>query len=509
MTKSTSVQPVGRTNISKYLVVVLVVGMIVGALWVRTIDLGADPLDVAHPQQLFFLLTARSFQPAPGLKTAGLPTSGDYISASRDFPLLQIAAAGVSGALNVGLTEAARILSVLGWVMASLLVFFLLRKITHTLIAVAALALMLFMPYAIEFSRVVLPGSWALFFTILGLWMLWRWLETPSWKSAVLCGVYGLVAVMLEPEVLFILGGALVPAAILHLKKSSDQQWMQILVIGAFLIVPRYAYELAMHSNAGLIGNWLGIDGIPLKLSALKQISRLELRTESIIGALGIGFAVLGILLTAKGVKRSLLTGMWVGFGLFCLLSLNSIANSIYLLYPLIFLTALSLVSIMEALLERISELKMQAVSAAVLVAVLIVGAGLGMLDGRRLVKANPDQIPVDFWRSLGKEMGPSSVFLTNTDSVNLPLAYYGKVRPVCLQTSGCLASVGQAAQELKDYQVYFVTFQNSLEQDPAISFYFDPQMLHCDAGSGITVFPITYKDSFCKVPVGKGTSTP
>jgi len=228
---------------------------------------------------------------------------------------------------------------------------------------------------------------------------------------------------------------------------------------------------------------------------------RLELRMESIIGVLGIGFALLGILLTEKGIKRSLLIGMWAGFGLFCLLSLDAIADSIYILYPLIFLAALSLAGVLETLLGRMTEIQLKPVSLAFLVAVLVVASGMGMLDGRRLVKANPEQIPVDFWRSLGQKMGTEAVFVSNTDAVTLPLAYYGNVRTACLKSSGCETSLSQLMPAISGYQTYFVTFTRDLTQDPEVSVIFDTGMLNCDAGSGVTVFPLTYIDSFCKIP--------
>jgi len=52
--------------------------------------------------------------------------------------------------------------------------------VTDPLVALAALAMMVFMPFSIQFSRVVLPGAWSLVFAVLALGILWRWMSAPA-----------------------------------------------------------------------------------------------------------------------------------------------------------------------------------------------------------------------------------------------------------------------------------------------------------------------------------------
>ena len=50
-------------NLTTLFIVALVILILVGGTWVRMRQPAADPLDVSHSEQLFFLLTARSFSP--------------------------------------------------------------------------------------------------------------------------------------------------------------------------------------------------------------------------------------------------------------------------------------------------------------------------------------------------------------------------------------------------------------------------------------------------------------
>ena len=258
-------------------------------------------------------------------------------------------------------------------------------------------------------------------------------------------------------------------------------------------------YSLALHPNSLGLLNWLGINGFGFGLAQIKQLVRLELRLESIIGVLGIGFAFLGVLLWEKGSKRSLLIGLWAGFALMVLVNLNAISQSIYVLYPVIFLAAVSLVSVFETLLDRVSENKLSAASLVLLLGILVVGAGLGSIDGRRLVKANPEQIPVEFWRSLGQKLGSDAVFVSNTPKVTLPLAYYGNVRPDCIATdASCLNSLDQRILKMDATPLYFIAFTSDLAEGSELSLRLQDHSLRCDAGSGVTIIPLTGNHPAC-----------
>ena len=328
---------------------------------------------------------------------------------------------------------------------------------------------------------------------VLALWMLWRWTNSPRWSLAVLCSVFGMVAVILDVEMLYILLGGVVAAWLVLKKTQPVGKTLQWFTIIALLLLPRLIYSLALHPNSLGMLNWLGIKGFGFGLTQIKQLVRLELRLESIIGVLGIGFAFLGVLLNEKGTKRSLLIGLWAGFAVMALVFLTAITESIYVLYPVIFLAAVSLGSVFETLLDRMSENGLPALSLMLLLGILVVGAGLGSIDGRRLVKANPEQIPVEFWRSLGEKLGPDAVFISNTPNVTLPLAYYGKVQPACISTdASCLASLDERIQKLDVAQFYFIAFNIDLLEGSDLSLRLQDHFLRCDAGSGVTIIPLT-----------------
>jgi len=465
--------------------------------WLRTRDLAADPLDVSHSQQLIFLLTAKAYQSPAHADNPALPSGADFAIITQDAPVMQWIDGKLAALLQKDLISVARGISNAGWMLASLLLYLLVRRITKPFIALAVLVLMIFLPFSIQFSRVVLPGSWAMVFAILALWQLWRWIDQDSWSAALAGGLLGSVAIILQSQWLYILAGGLF-AAWWSTRKKHQNALAQTLFMGALWIAPRLIYALSMHPAAGLSA-FLGLEDLSFGISSLRQLVRLELRLESIIGVLGLGLVLIGILLTPQGTRRSLLIGLWAGFGIMCLLSLKAISDSIYILYPVILLSSVTFIPLFETLQDAMGENRLRSFNTVILVVIMLIAAGLGGIDGRRLVKANPEQIPVDFWRSAGQKMGSQAVFLSNTNSVTLPLAFYGGIQPVCIAASGnCLNQVDSLADQMPAAELYFVLFKTDLDEVLAANSRLSLSAYHCDLGSGVMMIPLTSNHPAC-----------
>jgi len=197
-------------TLPRLLRILLVALILVTGTWVRLRDLSADPLDVSHSEQLFFLLTARSYQAESSLLAPALPGSNDFAAASSDLHVLQPFDAFLADLLKVDLIVAARLASIGGWMLAGFFIYLGLCRVTDALVALAALAMMVFMPFSIQFSRVVLPGAWSLVFAVLALGILWRWMSVPRWQLAALSGLCGAASILLDGHWLYPLLGGLV-----------------------------------------------------------------------------------------------------------------------------------------------------------------------------------------------------------------------------------------------------------------------------------------------------------
>jgi len=86
----------------------------------------------------------------------------------------------------------------------------------------------------------------------------------------------------------------------------------------ALFLIPRLIYAISVHPST-FLASWLSFSMPKLGFSTIRQLVRLELRMENMVGVLGIGFALLSILLGGKGERRSFLIGLWIGFGVMCL----------------------------------------------------------------------------------------------------------------------------------------------------------------------------------------------
>lgn len=481
---------------SKIFLVIVVILLLASALLVRIKDLTSDPVDIQSEQQVSFLLSVQG-----GKERDPLLPAINYGGDNTNLPLLQKADALLVSLFQISPLVASRLISIKGWLVAAVLLFFLLLKLSNADAAVIGMGMFLFLPFAIQFSRVVLPGAWVLTFLVAMFLCLHRWQNSGSWIAAVGFTLLGALAALLEAAGLYLALGVLLGVAVALRKQLSRKQILQLALAALTILLFRAAAIVILHPSAGVVSAYFGITGNLRSILSLKRLFRLELRMESIIGILGIAFCLFGVLLAQKGMKRSALVGLWCGFLIYCLVNLNAVNDSFYPLYPLILLAVLSFVPLVEVFIQQISSLQKPVLLLAAVSLILLGGIALGSLGGRKLVSASEVDTSPAVWMKLAERLGSNAVFLSDSQQITQSMEYYGKSTPLCLPGDRvCSQPVNEVAGQYKYLELYFLATQSSLEKDPLIS-RLSGFTLRCETGSGVVLIPLTENHPACTQP--------
>lgn len=473
---------------SKLVMVVVIIMLFTAGQLVRLKDLTDSPVDMLPEEQVQFLLAVQG----QAARDPSLPVL-DYSAGTPDAPLLQMVDSLLANLTGVSPLGISRMVSLLGWLAAAVLVFMLLCRVSGIDAAVIGSAMFLFMPFTIQISRTVLPASWVTAFLAGGLLCLVYWTRDNSWLAALGFALSTSLAAVLDPAGLYLSLGVLLGIFFAMRKGFSRKQWLQFGFMIACVILMRAGSVILHNPDGSLSSAVLGFSGSLSSLLSLKKLSRLELRIESIIGILGIVFSLFGLLLAQKGLKRSVMTGLWIGFALYCALQLNAISLSFYPLYPLMLLVVLSFVPLIDLAVPYFTGLGRQNLVLAGICVILVGGMALGSLGGRKLASTSAADTLPETWQAAGLRLGQDAVILTDSREYSLMTAFYGGVIPLCLPGDGvCSQPLSQLVEQNADRPLYYLTSAGSLEQDQTLEDLLAGYPLRCEIGSRLVIVPLT-----------------
>lgn len=479
---------------SKFILIILVVLLFIAGQLVRMKDLTDPPVDILPQNQVQFLLNAQG----QAARDPSLPVL-DYSSNDQNAPLLQGVDSLISNLTGVSLLTTSRMISILGWLVAAALLFYLLWLVSGADAAVIGLAMFLFIPFTIQISRSVLPAAWATALMIAGLLCLFFWKRDSSWISAAGFALLAAVGSVLDAAVLYLSLCLLAGMVIVLRRGISRRQVLQAVMMVVVIIAVRLAAVIIHDPNGSFPFAVLGISGPLSSLLSIRKLSRIELRIESIIGILGIVFSLFGVLLTEKGAKRSALISLWIGFLVYCFIQVDAISQSFYPLYLLMLLVVLSFVPLIERVIARLLAERGKWLILIGVCVIMAGGAALGSLGGRKLASTSEQKTLPETWQSAGLSLGDDAVFLSNSEEYTLMTAYYGGATPLCLPGDAvCRQSLEEIADQYPELPLYYLTSTGSLDEDQSLQNLIAGFTLRCNIGGGLTIIPLTDEHPAC-----------
>lgn len=457
----------GAAKNKKFWVVFIFLIFILG-FTVRIYDLTDAPLDFHPTRQLHSAIIAR------GMYYQGLETIPEW-QKERAFnqwqsegliePQVMEALTAITYSL-IGSEQlwVARLWSIFFWMVGSIFVFLLSRKMVGIQGAAAAIVFFLFWPYAAIASRSFQPESLMIMMITTGIWAAVLWVEKQSWWWAVLTGLLCGLAIYVKSVAVFFVAPAMAGLILTNFSFPKAIKNRQIWLIFALAVLPYTLYHLFGVFVLGLLGQQFNLRFFPAMwfnpVFYIKWVGELN-RVVSLEIFLA---AIFGVLIFPKKKYSGVLLGLVIGYFLYGFTFSYHISTHDYYHLPLFILVSLGLSHLVEGLLKGVHSEDRKA-SGKLLIALMVIFMLIKAWDVRASLKRVDYRNEVGFWQNLGKEIGYGKKVTGLLADYGYRLSYWGwiNVSP-WMQTADI--NLRELAGEEVDYQ-------NALKEITASNDYF------------------------------------
>lgn len=442
----------------------LILLMAVG-IGLRLYDMTDPPLDFHATRQLRGAIVARGmyYQMLPDADPALVQTAVQLANSTGQYEpsILEKIVAYVYLWSGGESAWAARVVNTLFWTIGGIFLVLLARRLTSTLISapttlvlppLAALAYYLVLPFAVQASRSFQPDPGMVMWIILGIYALYRWSETRTWKWALWAGILGGMAVLVKAVAAYIIAAAAVSLVLHSLGWRKFWRNAQVWVMMLLMVLPSGFYYLVLRS--GRASEYF--DTWTLSLSHLLLDPSTYVRWLSLVAdLLGLGAVLLGLLgiVLAQGRGRALLIGLWVGYVIYGLLTPYQMYTHSYYHIQLVAIVAISLVPGALALAEKIS---VQPPFWQVVVAgVFILGVGFASWEAILPQYRDDYRHEPPYWEEIGNQLPTDGKILALTQDYGYRIMYYGWRKVILWPNRGEIA-LSELRGEGKEFEDFF-----------------------------------------------------
>jgi hypothetical protein len=320
----------------------------------------------------------------------------------------------------------ARIYSAIFWLAGGLALFMLTRRLTSTDGALVSLLYYLFLYFAILASRSFQPDVLMIALGLYALWAFEHWMESNSWKWAVVAGLLSGAAIFVKPPIMgFHLLGAFAVVLLSRMGLKDALRSRQVWSVAVLAALPTVIYLLIGLFVTKSLGSQTALRFFP----ELWTEGAFYIRWNNIIGnTAGAGafiLSLLAIFLADPRGFRPMLIGLWLGYLAYGFTLPHHITTHDYYQLPAIMIIALSLSAVGAVVFRKIAELYPHGLTARLaLLVVILFAIGAEMWDVRVFLVRTNYRPQVKFWEELGDRLGHTTPVLGLTESNHL--AYWG-----------------------------------------------------------------------------------
>ncbi len=473
----------------------LLLGLILAfGLVVRLIDITDPPFDFNPTRQLRSAIIARGlyYQASPEADPETRQLAIEHWSGmERLEPLIfENLVAFTYRLMGREALWVARVFAAAFWLLGGAALFDLGRRMASPWAALIGLSFYLFMPFSIRASRSFQPDPAMVMWILFTAWAMYRWLEQPTWKWAIVAGVFGGMAAYTKIAGAFFVGGLAVGAVLYWIQaQSAPRKWLtafknpQIGVIAALMILPPLIYYLQGRELASgyfttwtVIKRWRDLLDASFYMRWLVWVDNLMMLALVFLGLAGT--------FVAESKNRVLLWGLWAAYLAFGLTFPHHTVTHDYYHLPLIAIVGLSLVSAADLAVQKLTSQKgFIRAGFALVVAVFFFYNGW---IGRSVLVAQDYRTDPKLWRHIGQLVPADAKVIGLTQDYGFRLMYYGW-KKIALWPQG--AGPGDFEAKIDAAQYFLITAKNQL--NPALGQYLEENFpVHAD-GIGYRVYDL------------------
>ena len=413
----------GRSRLLTLAAVLLILGI---GLGLRLMRLTNPPLDLHAWRQLRSASIARAlyYQMSPDTdpvirqKAIGL---GKYDQLEPNITETLVAYTyRLAGGVDLWI---ARLYTIFFWTFGGAALFALAWRMTSPDGAIVSLAYYLLLPFGILLSRSFLPEPLMVMLILFAVYAIYRWIETHTWKWALLSGLVSGAAVFAKVFAVFPLASVLVLVVLTEWGLRRFWKVPQVWVVAGLAALIPALYYIFPRPGAG--SNYLEGWSLPylhLLTDVTFYISWLNRLNSYFNIAILLAAAASIMLLEKRG--RAICLGLWIGYVMTGFFVPSLITSHIYYNAPLIAVIAISLAPLGMLFFSRLAQ--QGRFWRIVFMGVALVALAYAAFLGRKPVVAEDYSGEPARWETLAKQLPAHSALVGLTDDYNMRLKYYG-----------------------------------------------------------------------------------
>lgn len=505
-------------------------------LAVRLYDITDEPLDFHPTRQLRGAIIARGMyydilpDADPEMRKLAI---GHWFSTGQYEPsILEFIVSRTYLLIGSEQIWVARAYNTLFWMIGGVALFLLARRMSFNesskeinqpsyavawIAALVALAYYLINPFGVQASRSFQPDPGMVMWIILSIYALFRWSETPSWKWAILGGIFAGIAVLTKAVAAYITAGAAVAVVIYtlgidHSASTSTSSFIrrflnaikrivlnpQVWAMIVLMIAPAAIYYMNRGGRASTyFSSWtIALSHLLLEPGTYVRWLRL---VESLMGLAVLLVALLGVLI-ARPRSRSLLLGLWIGYAIYGLfLPYQMYTHSYYhiQLLPIIALSLVSMVAIVVSALARQPRV-WQALASITAIGIMMYTAWLAIYP----FSSQDYRHERTYWEEIGSLLPSDGKIIGLTQDYGYRLMYYGWRKVILWPPRGefKLAKLRGNEKEFDDYfnkriegkSYFLITAFNQFKDQPVLKETLYERFPVYAEGPGYLIFDLT-----------------
>ena len=413
---------------------VLLVALFAGALALRLYHVDEPPLNFHATRQYRSLLIARAHYYDSLGSVSGSRAEIARINRERqgtlEPPILEkLVAVGyrLAGGERFWVP---RVLSSIFWLVGGAFLYLIARRLVPSReAALLALAFYLFLPFAVVASRSFQPDGLMICLVLFAVWaLLWSRAEPARLPVSVAMAACA-AAILVKPVALFVLAGAVAGMEFSNGRRAGLLRGSstRILAVSPLPSVVFYGWGMLTSHTLQQQARASFVPGLVVDRFFWKGwLGNLD----DVIGLTTLFIAFVGVVV-ADRLCRHVLTGLWLGYGVFCVVFSYHIATHDYYHLQVVPIAALSIAPLVAVVAERlIADRRTVQVSlrvAALGMLCLALGVSAIAARGRLLVRSGLEDRP-----RIAAEIGRHVRHSTNTvylsSDYGLPLEFHGEL---------------------------------------------------------------------------------
>lgn len=392
-----------------------------------------------------------------------------------------------------------RMISILSWMGAAVLLTRLALEMVGRAGALAAALFFLAWPYGVTASRAFQPEPLLLLMICAAVWSALRWERLGGWGWTIATGLLAGLALYVKVVAVFFVAPVLAVVMLARLGWRGALKNAQVWVMALLAALPYAIYHINGLYLSGTLAGQFSLRFFPeMWLDPafyLRWISNLGRAVPFELALL----ALAAVFTLRRPLHRALLLAWWGGYLAYGFAFAHHISTHDYyhlLLFPLI---ALGVGAAVEALYGALRG--PQGLARGVLAVGLAAALAFNIYEARTNIRRSGAEEAAQALVEIGQMLGPGAAAVALADDYGAGLKYYAWINPTIWPTAADIQFRERAgesfdfeaffAEQVQDRQYFIITALDELEAQPRLRALLDTRYLVLQAAEGYRIYDL------------------